>query len=167
MRRGIFLPLRQKDRFGQLLVLNSIPITSSVVQTAALRLRTQAHSAWLNRRRQFGPHALGLIALAITVALWGYGYKLSLYHWHEAASQRVPVAKLWSEPRNGSLTAAVALKAKSNLAVGSQALSVDLPELTSHLSALICILPSANRGIAYFDFLIPSRSPPPQSFSLA
>jgi hypothetical protein len=101
------------------------------------------------------------------VALWGYGYKLSLYHWHEAASQRVPVAKLWSEPRNGSLTAAVALKAKSNLAVGSQALSVDLPELTSHLSALICILPSANRGIAYFDFLIPSRSPPPQSFSLA
>jgi len=167
LRRGFFLPLRQKDRFGELLVRSSIPITGSVVQTAALRLRTQARSEWLNRRRQFGPHALALIALAITVALWGYGYKLSLYHRHVAPSQRVLVAKLWIEPREASVAAASGFEAKSHLLPSAQALSVASQKPASYFSAFICIHSSTTRGLAYFDFLIPFRSPPPNSFSRA
>jgi len=167
LRRGFFLPLRQKDRFGELLVRNSIPVAGSAMQTAALRLRTKAHSEWLNRRRQFGPHALGLIALAITVALWGYGYKLSLYHRHVAPSQRVLVAKLWIEPRDASVAAGFGFEAKSHLVPGAQALSVAFQKPANYISALICIPSSTTRGLAYFDFLIPSRSPPPHSFSRA
>ena len=135
------------------------------MQTAALRLKTQALSEWLHRRRQFGPHALGLIALAITVALWGYGYKLSLYHRHTAPSQRVLVAKLWIEPRGASVAAASGFEAKSHLIPDAQALSVASQELVSCISVFVFIPSSTSRGIAYFDFLIPFRSPPPHSFS--
>jgi hypothetical protein len=41
----------------------------------------------------------GLLGLALSVVLWGTGYKLSLYHPHPSPSVRVGVAKLWIGPQ--------------------------------------------------------------------
>jgi hypothetical protein len=51
------------------------------------------------------PLSLGLIGLAIAVAIWGFAYKLSLYQPHPSHSAKASVAKLWLGPEGNSLTA--------------------------------------------------------------
>lgn len=45
----------------------------------------------------FRPYALGFLALAIAIALWGSGYKLSRYDPHPSAASRASIAKLWDK----------------------------------------------------------------------
>jgi hypothetical protein len=45
------------------------------------------------------PLTLGLLCLAVSVVIWGLGYKLSLYHTHPNSPARTTVAKLWVGPR--------------------------------------------------------------------
>jgi hypothetical protein len=142
------------------------PIT--VIANAALRrilrIRTQVRCVYPSWRQIFRPCALGIIGLAIAVVLWGAGYKLSLYHRHATPSS-VLVAKLWIESRHAFVTAVS--RFKSHLVPGSQAQSVLIQRLPRLSSAVASILPVWVRDIAYFDFPIPSRSPPPHRFRLA
>lgn len=48
-------------------------------------------------RDSFSPFALSLIGLAITVALWGYSYRISRYS--TAPPSKTFVARLWVENR--------------------------------------------------------------------
>jgi hypothetical protein len=100
------------------------------------------------------------------VALWGFGYKLSLYHRHASPSARVLVAKLWIEPRKATVVAASRVKAKSHHIPDSQALSTAFQKLSTLKRAIACILPLSTGGVAHFDFRIPFRSPPLHRFSL-
>ncbi len=105
------------------------------------------------------PCVLGCAALAIAVLLWGYGYKLSLYHQHERHSQ-VPVAKLWIEHRSSAFSSASKLRIRAN------SLTVSLP--FAHLAPHnLCELeqpldrPSFKVArLATAGSLIPLRSPP-------
>lgn len=45
----------------------------------------------------FRPWALGFIGLAISVALWGFGYKISRYNPHPDAASRTLLAKMWDK----------------------------------------------------------------------
>jgi hypothetical protein len=101
------------------------------------------------------------------VALWGFGYKLSLYHRHAEHSARVSVAKMWIEPRGTSAEPASKLKSNSHLFPGSQALSVPVQKGPNLKRAVAYISPPATRYIAYLNLLIPSRSPPSLRFFLA
>jgi hypothetical protein len=49
------------------------------------------------------PFNLGLIGLAVAVALWGFAYKLSLYHPDQSSQARMSVAKMWLGPEGTSL----------------------------------------------------------------
>lgn len=142
-------------------------ITAGAMQKALLLMGTQAQCRYHSCRQLFKPCALGLIGLAIAVALWGFGYKLSLYHRHTASSSRVPVAKLWIEPRNASLAADSSLNAKSHLVPTSHAFPVRVHRLPLLNRTVTHIPPICRRDFAHFDFLIPFRSPPRQRFSLA
>jgi hypothetical protein len=48
------------------------------------------------------PFNLGVIGLAVAVALWSFAYKLSLYHPDQSHPARISVAKMWLGPE-GSL----------------------------------------------------------------
>jgi hypothetical protein len=130
-------------------------------------MRTQASSRYPSLRQVFRPGALGFIGLAIAVALWGFGYKLSLYYPRADSTSRVPVAKLWIKQRNAPVAAASSLKAKSHRIPGSQVFPLRIQGLRRLARAVACIVPVCRRGVTYFDFLIPFRSPPTQRFSLA
>jgi hypothetical protein len=56
-------------------------------------------------RRIMRPLNLGLIGLAVAVAIWGFAYKLSLYQPHPSHSAQANVAKLWLGPKGTFLTA--------------------------------------------------------------
>ena len=159
-------PRRQKEQFGALSARSPITINAGTAQRIA-PMKTPAQSRYPSWREVFRPCILGLFGLGITVALWGFGYKLSLYHGHAAPSSRVPVARLWIEPRGASSPATHKLRAKSHIAPDSAAISVPVLRLARFDRTVAPITPVPRRGIAYFDFLIPFRSPPPQRFCLA
>jgi hypothetical protein len=112
------------------------------------------------------PLSLALIGLAAAVTLWGFAYKLSLYHRHAAPLANASVAKLWIDPNGASVAAPSRLKAKSHLLSGSQAFPCPEPRF-HRLSSTASILPLCERRVAFFHLLIPSRGPPPLRFRLA
>jgi hypothetical protein len=54
-------------------------------------------------------HSILLVTLGVCVFLWGLGYKLSLYEFHEASVHRIPDAKLLSRNEDSSATDSVRL----------------------------------------------------------
>lgn len=147
-------------------VRSPIAVIANAAQRRILRIGTQVRCVYPSWRQIFRPCALGIIGLAIAVALWGAGYKTSLYHRH-ATPPPVPVTRLWIESRHASLTVVSRFKAAPHLVPDPQALSILIQRLPRLSSAVASILPVCVRGTAYFDFQIPSRSPPPHRFCLA
>jgi hypothetical protein len=157
----------QKGRFEELLVCRPFTMTASAAASGVPSMDTQAQRRYPSWKQLFRPWAVGFIGLAIVVALWGFGYKLSLYHRHAEPSARVLVAKMWIETRNPSATTASVSEAKSHLFPGSQALFVLVQERPRLNRAVAHCLPLTARCIEYLVSLIPSRSPPPHRFGLA
>lgn len=63
------------------------------------------------------PLTLALLCLAVSVVIWGLGYKLSLYHPHPNAPARTSVAKLWVGPRSGLSNATVRAKSTAYISL--------------------------------------------------
>jgi hypothetical protein len=146
---------------------NTFSIIASTLRQSGLKTTTQTLARYPSWRQIMKPHALGILGLAIAVGLWGFGYKLSLYHHYEAPSSQIPVAKLWIESRSASTSVAFSLKAQSHLISVSQTF-LDPNQRLPHLSrAAANILPICTRTLAYFDLLMLLRSPPLSRFSLA
>lgn len=132
-------------------------------QSCTLRVRALARGreVW---RQVSNPLALGLLGLAVAVALWGYGYKLSLYSPPEGPGSRVP-AKLWIEHRFGfdrfsSSAAAPNLKARIYAQPGVSALVAAAPELPLRSVSSLFLRTARPRAIPFFHSAIPLRSPP-------
>lgn len=157
---------RRKEFFGKLSVRSSITIVTGSAQRIA-RIKTPAPSRYPSWRQIVGPCILGLSGVVIAVALWSLGSRLTPNHGHAVPSSRTPVARLWIEPRGASSPATYKLRAKSHIAPDSAAIPVPVLRLARFDHAVATIAPVPRRGIAYFDFLIPFRSPPPQRFCLA
>lgn len=157
----------QKGRFDELPVWSPFTMTDGATTMSYLSMGAHVQRRYSSWKQLFRPWAVGFIGLAIVVALWGFGYKLSLYHRHAEPSARVLVAKMWIETRNPSATTASVSKAKSHLFPGSQALFVLVEERPRLNRAVAHSLPLTARCIEYLVSLIPSRSPPPHLFGLA
>ena len=145
------------------------PFTAAAnsTQESVLARRTLARIQQSSWNQVFSPLAAGIIGLVIAVALWGFSYKLSLYHRHQAPSSRIPVAKLWIESRNAFVVAASRLQAKSHPIPHSQAFPEPVQRFPRLGHAVACTLPECRCGVVYFNSLIPSRSPPPYRFRIA
>ena len=163
---GLF-PRRQKEPFDQMSTRSPIPINANATRASVLRTRPLAQSQNSSWRLVSRPCALGIVGLAVAVFLWGYGYKLSLYHCHSGSSSHTPVAKLWIEPRSAPIAAASSLKAKSHFVAGSQAAVATIQRLPRMCRAVAFILPLCERHTVLFDLLVPSRAPPSLRFRLA
>jgi len=161
---GLF-PLRKKELSDQMSARPPIPTNANATRESALSTGPQAqsqNSLWSQASR---PCVFGIVRLAIAVVLWGYGYKLSLYHRHAAPSS-VPIAKLWIEPRSASMEAASRLKTNSHFATGAQAVSVTIQRLPRICRAVACNLLLCERHAVFFNLLVPSRAPPSLRFRL-
>jgi hypothetical protein len=156
----------QKELFGELSVRNPITIIAGTAQHIA-RMKTLAPSRYPSWRQVVGPCILGLSVVVIAIALWGLGSKLSPNNGHAVPASRTPVARLWIEPRGASTPATSRLRAKSHATFDSPAISVFISQPARLDRAVAFIASSPRRGITYFDFLVPFRSPPPQHFCLA
>jgi len=110
------------------------------------------------------PLTVSILGLAITVALWGYGYKLSLYDRHPGKSTDNLVAKLWIKERCG-VASMVRAAAPTNRSQDSSAQPA--PRLPIAVETLAAASPGFERrpirSPIEFDLL--SR-PPPSSPSL-
>lgn len=115
------------------------------------------------------PLALGLLGLALAVALWGFGSGLSLYlSLSDTSIPHLPKARLWSEHRVG--LAAIKSHAGSHrlnarVYVNSGAFSpipAD-PRLFLHEIPVMLSITGQPRSIPFFHSAIPLRSPPSTS----
>jgi hypothetical protein len=162
---GLF-PRRQKELSNQMFVRGPIPINANAAWQSVPSTRPQAQSQNSPWRQISRPCAFGIVGLALAVFLWGYGYKLSLYHRHATPSS-VPVARMWIEPRSASVAAASRLKANLHFVSRAQAVSVAIQQPPSKCRTVAFILPLRERHAVSFDLLVPSRAPPSLRFRLA
>jgi hypothetical protein len=142
----------------------SVPMSVTTFGNSMRELTSQIRGQRLffSWKQLVRPFSLGLVGLAITVALSGFGYKLSRYHRHPALPLQATVVKLWIEPPNASITAASRLKDQLHLVSSPQALANSIPSLP-WLDRAVRYKPCVHRGcVLSFDLPIPLRSPPPQ-----
>jgi hypothetical protein len=156
----------QKEFFDELFARSQITIVAGKARRIAL-MKTLAPSRSPSWKKVLKPCAIGFIGLGIAVAFWGCDYKQSLFAGHAVHSSRIPVASLCSEPKGASLPVISRLRAKSYRNLDSPVFSVPISQSARLDRAVAFIPPVFRRGIAYYNFLIPSRSPPPQRYCLA
>jgi hypothetical protein len=103
-RKGLFTTMSAGNE-------SSIPSSTRRRLTPPLASRPIA-SAWSSPNGIFRPWTLALVGLALSVSLWGFGYKLSRYN--PDPSSRALFAKLWDKHQDVSqLTAVTGLSAPS------------------------------------------------------
>jgi hypothetical protein len=153
-----------KERFDELPAQNSFATTASAGQSSVLQTRTRERSQYFSWRLLSRLYALEVIGLAIAVLLSAFGHKLSLYDRRAASSSRILVVKLWSESRKALVTTTDRLRAKVSRLLGSYALPPSIQRFPRLGHTVAWFFPVSRRGTAYFDFLIPFRSPPLDRF---
>jgi len=132
-------------------------------ERAAMETPHPLSTTW---HRVFNPSVFGFLGLAIAVFLWGYNYKLSLYHLHPDAATRTQVAKLWVEQRNVAATAVPRQGVRAHKVSASQALlACELQHDLLRSAGVRGIVATHRRRDVTFGSLIPLRSPPFKSFS--
>ena len=108
-----------------------------------------------------------MLVLAIAVALWGFGYKISLYHPDPNHAVRASVAKLWIERRCAEIVAHFGQTVPPRSSADSQFLPV-VPHAPRRLHEFLFSNRSSYlRAFSVVASLIPSRAPPSQPFFLA
>jgi hypothetical protein len=118
-------------------------------------------------RKPRGPYALGLVGLAFAVAVCGLGHRLATYLHHGSPANRATVTRFWLEPRNHSVEAIHRIKGKNRFISDSQSLPPSPKQAQRTQTDVAGVPPVEECRPASFSFLIPFRSPPPQSFLLA
>lgn len=120
-----------------------------------------ATPAW-SLARLFRPWALVFVGLALSVSLWGFGYKLSRYNPHPDASSQALFAKLWDKHQDVSqLTAATDASARSfqsRLVVNTVLILLCQPPNPIHHAVFHD--EDCERTPVSFQPVVPLRSPP-------
>ena len=154
-------PMRHRDL---MFPLRPLPVVlEPTEERGAMEIAHRLSGAW---RRVFNLSVMGFLGLAISVGLWGYNYKLSLYHPHSGTTSRVQVAKLWVEQWNVARAAASGAGNKAHRVSASLLLlPCKLQRDLSRGADVRIILATHLRRDVRFGALIPLRSPPSNSFS--
>jgi hypothetical protein len=136
-------------------------------QDPSLVPRAPLTSNWSITRNLFRPWALAFIALALSVALWGFSYKLSRYNPHPDASSRALLAKMWDKHQDlNQITAAAQAAAQlpqSELVFHSEFLL--LRQAPNPEQYAFIALDDCQRIPALFRTVVPLRSPPFNMFA--
>jgi len=145
--------------------LQTYPLTkiAGAAHRCILRARVWGARRFPLWRQISRPFALAIAGLTVAVIFWAVSFKLCHFHRHAARSSRAP-AYVWIESRDISEAMASRPKGRSLLVHDLQVSSLPF-QLSPRLSrAIVSVFPVCRRDVAYFDFLIPFRSPPPDRF---
>ena len=112
------------------------------------------------RKLVLQPLVLVLLGLEIAIALWGFGYRISLYQRHRIAPMRSATARLWIDTRSDILTEAQRPKNRSRRMAGTHASCVHLERLPSPSNASAALQPVLKGGVIPFASPVALRSPP-------
>ena len=106
------------------------------------------------------PCVLGFLTLALAVAAWGFGYKISLYQPNSRA--RSIVAKLWDKQRDAQTKDTSLAKAKfsSGPAHIAEFVAPDPRQCPGPAIAFLATLPRVPLSIVSVEYHLPFRSPP-------
>jgi hypothetical protein len=109
----------------------------------------------------FRPYAFGLLTLALAIALWGFGYRLSRYNPHPSAASRASMAKLWDKQLDSPSSVTSILNSRAHLTSGLRILwiSIERPQ-GMEASVALDIDQRDERPSRNLRRLSPSRSPP-------
>jgi hypothetical protein len=117
----------------------------------------------LPAKRAFTPWAL--IGLALAVALWGFGYKLSRYSPHLTAAARLSYTKLWDKHQDAPQVLTLKSTAHPQRWVKERTLSaVSHQQASQRPYFLLPACKDDKSTIVEFPSFIPSRSPPSRAF---
>ena len=108
----------------------------------------------------FRPCVFGFLGLALAVAAWGFGYKVSLYQ--TDSGTRSIVAKLWDRHHSCQIKESSVLKAKF-IPRHSQADDIfvrDPRHFPRPAIARLSTLPRIPRSLISIEYHLPFRSPP-------
>jgi hypothetical protein len=108
----------------------------------------------------FNPCVLAIAGLAIAVALWGYGYKLSLYKQSTEGTKCLSVAKLYVEHRDPVGVTVSKLRTPLPTSPLFLALAEPSPEIQRPMAEEDVQQPLEAHGAATSGALIPFRAPP-------
>lgn len=104
------------------------------------------------------PYSVALLLLSLGVFLWGFGYKLSLYHIHHQSTARASVVRMWVDSKSARTLQVPA----RNYAFAA----VDLDCSRSHDPFVLVevgrtAIPAVPRSLSLaLNSLLPSRAPP-------
>jgi hypothetical protein len=113
----------------------------------------------------FRPCVLSFLGLALAVAAWGLGYKISLYRSNSA--MRCLVAKLWDKQPNPDAAQITEPKASPGRILIAQMLVQPVEPRSRRASVHVTGRPSLPDSWASFQYRLPLRSPPPLFSSLS
>ena len=107
----------------------------------------------------------GLIALAMAIALSGFGYRLARYSDHFGPKSRVLVTKLWDKHQH--VPQVVPSKRTAGLGNGLMldAIAPDRPLRSRFAPAVLLPIHNVPGSTGLFRSLLPPRSPPFHSFA--
>jgi len=114
----------------------------------------------------FSPCVLAFAGLAIAVALWGYGYKLSLYEQSSEGAKSLSVAKLYIEHRDTVGVTVSKLRATLPTSAVFLPLADPAPAIRRPVAEEGVHQKLEAYGAATPGSLIPFRAPPTSSFLL-
>ena len=117
------------------------------------------------RGRVFRPWALGFVALAISIVLWGFGYRLSRYNPHPDVTTRVLTAKFWDKHQDAAqVTSAAAVSAQRHLLPELSAAPITAHQAHALELPVSCAPAECRQAPAFIFPLSPLRSPPSSIF---
>jgi hypothetical protein len=121
-------------------------------------LRSAAQSINIDREESHCARRSWIVLLALTVFLWGLGYKLSLYHEHSPHTSHTPAAKLWLAPKD-SVTGQVNIS-RPRLRLALSALPYVPARIEPHRIRDIGFYPASSPHRLFADSSVSDRSPP-------
>ena len=162
----MILSRHQKERYNELPSRSPLTKIAGASHGCILRARVWGARRFPLWQQISKPFALAIAGLTVVVIIWAVSFKLCRFHRHAARSSRAP-AYVWIESRDVSEVMASRLKGRSLLVHGLQ-VSYLPSQLFPRLSRVIFSdFPVCRRDVAYFDLLIPFRSPPPDRLLFA
>jgi hypothetical protein len=157
---------RQKGLFDTMSAGSPSTILPQAVQKIEALPIDHAVTQSVPAKRVFRPCALGFIGLAIAVALWGFGYKLSRYTLHPDSLTRTSVAKLWDKHQDAGQVIASKLNAEAQLRLKLYAVLTSLQNAPEPDPVAFRAPDDVENVPSSFRSLIPFRSPPSRSFQV-
>ena len=146
---------------------NSISDRKIAARNRDIALSRFLRTATLVWKQTFQPVALGLLALSLSMILWGIGYKVSLFeHPTDSSGRHFPVAKAVIEQhrQDGGHTPASAERirhrVKLQFELGTDGYINPLQSSTQVASIQAPLFSAHHRALPFFDSALPLRSPP-------